>query len=173
MERIDFKNALINILQSSYNIEAPYTVANREFDFYGHFNQRNSKYLASKTLEYYAFSTYDHLFFKSVSSVSESFLKDIKDLTEEIIDIYSKVDDEHMETSLTYIIHSEEDLTPEIQKIVKKNLNYIKNFTFGLQGWAKLKLVILVPTSNEVYVNKYGNRDKTSFQNILTKILNP
>jgi Mg2+ and Co2+ transporter CorA len=173
MERLEFRNALINILQSSYTIQEPYTVANRDFDFYGHFNQRNAKYLASKKLEYYAFSTYDHLFFKSISSVSESFLKDIKDLTEEIIDVYAKVDDEHMETSLTFVIHSEEELTPEIQKIIKKNLNFIKNFTFGLQGWAKLKLVIMVPTSNEVYVNKYGNRDKASFQKILNKILNP
>lgn len=173
MEQLAFKEALKGILQSSYDIEEPHQVAGRDFDFYGRFDQRNAKYLASKKLEYYAFSTYDHLFFKSVDEITEAFLEDIRALTEEIVDFYAKVDDEHMETHLTFIIHTETPLSDPVQKMIKKRMNFIKNFSFGLQGWAKLKLVIMVPTSNEVYVNKFGNRDKKSFQKILTKILNP
>lgn len=170
MTQTNFKDNLILFLESSYTIEQPYVIEDREFEFYGHFNQRNAKFLASKKLEYYAFSTFDHLFFKYVPTVSKDFLKDLYALTEDIVDVYSKVDDEHMETSITYVIQTDEPISPEIETFVKKKMNFIKNHSFGLQGWSKLKLIILVPTSQEVYVNKFGNRDKESFQKILAKI---
>ena len=75
-----------------------------------------------------------------------------------------------METSITYVIQTDEPISAEIETFVKKKMNFIKNHSFGLQGWSKLKLIILVPTSQEVYVNKFGNRDKESFQKILAKI---
>lgn len=168
----NLKNDLIKFFQSNYNIEQPYKVNNREFDFYGHFDQRNSKYFATQKLEYYAYSIYDHLFFKNISRVTEDFLDDIYQLTENIADTYSKIDSEHMETSITYLIQSDEPVSKEVQKFIKARMNFIKNYSFGLKGWTKLKLIIMVPTSNEVYVNKFGNRDKKSFQKILTNILN-
>jgi Mg2+ and Co2+ transporter CorA len=173
MSQSNFETALINVLQSSYDIEQPYTVAGREFSFYGKFDQRNAKYLMSKQFEYYSFSVYDHLFYKEVDTVTENFLLDLKTLTEEVVDIYSKVDGEHMETSMTYIIKSNQDLSPEVNKVLKKKANFIKNFSMGLKGWSKMKVIVMVPTSNEVYVNKFGNRDKASFQKVLNTILNP
>jgi hypothetical protein len=172
MEENILKDTLIRTLESNYNIKEPYSVENRNFDFYAEFFQRSSKYLASKKFEYYAFSTYDHLFFKSVDSVSIEFLKDLYSLTENIVDSYTKVDEEHMETYITYVINSTTPLSTEIEKFVKKNTNYVKSFSFGFNGWTKLKLIILVPTSNEVYTNKFGNRDKDVFKKVLTKYLN-
>lgn len=173
MDQQTFREAIRRAFEYSYNIVEPYEVGGMTFEFYGHFNQRNAKYLASKKLEYYAFSTFDHLFFTQVDELTVPYLEQIRNLTEDIIETYTKVDDEHMETSMTFIIRTDVPPTDEVLKWIKKKSNFIKNFSFGLQGWAKLKLVVMVPTSNEVYVNKFGNRDKKSFQTILTKILNP
>ncbi|MBN2259041.1 MAG: hypothetical protein JW702_00700 [Clostridiales bacterium] len=172
MTQEKFKSTLMQTLQNNYDIEEPYSIKNFDFEFYGQFFQRNAKYLASKKLEYYSYATYDHLFYKSVEEVSTDLLKDLYSLTEEIVDFYSKVDDEHMETSITFILHTDHPVSQEVEKYVKKKMNYIKSFSFGLNGWTKLKIIILVPTSNEVVTNKFGNRDKDVFKKIITKYHN-
>jgi hypothetical protein len=140
-----------------------------DFDFYGHFYARNAKSLMSKKLEYYSFSNYDHLFYKTMPEVTLEDLKSLLEMTKGIVDFYTQVDEEHMETYITYFLIARDTPSPETLNYLKKKMNYIKNFNFGLNGWTKLKVVILVPTSKEVYTNRFGNRDKKNFQEILEK----
>ncbi|OPL07494.1 MAG: hypothetical protein AVO33_05060 [delta proteobacterium ML8_F1] len=162
-----FRDYMIKSLTNNYDIESPYSVEDWEFDFYGHFYARNSKYLMSKKLEYYSYSNYDHLFYKTMDTVTRENLEQLLAMTKRIVDFYSKIDEEHMETYITYFLIAKESPSAETVSYLKRKTNYLKNFAFGLNGWTKLKIVILVPASKEVYTNRFGNRDKKNFQEIL------
>jgi len=170
MSKDGLKNQLINALEPYYTINEPYSVKGRDFEFHANFNQRNAKYFVSKELEFYSFSIFEHLFFKRVPEVTESFLNDLVSLMKESVDEFTKPDKEHMETCITYVIQSDEPLSNEMIKNIKK-IKHVKNYLFGLKGWSKIKIIVMVPSSNEVYVNKFGIRDKKNFQNILEKFL--
>ena len=162
-----FKEELMASLANSYNLTQPYNVQGKHFEFYGQFHQRSSKYFASKKMEYYAFSSYDHIFYKSYSCVNVCDLSDLLTTGKKLILDYCQMDDEHMETSITLMLHSETLPCLETIKFIKNNMNYSKSFYWGFKGWGKLKVIILVPSSKEVITNKFAKRDEKQLLQLL------
>jgi hypothetical protein len=169
MLRETFKETLLATMEARYNIEQPYVAYDRQFEFFGTYNQRNAKYFASKKLEYYAFSNFDYVFYKSYDHITCAILDEIRTLGISAIDDYVNVDGEHMESTVTYMLYADHSPTNEVLHHLKSKSNYSKSYQLGLKGWAKLKIIILVPTSNEVYTNRYGKGDKRILMQVIEK----
>lgn len=169
MQKETFKETLISTMQARYNIQKPYVAYDKHFDFFGTYNQRNAKYFASKKIEYYAFSNFDYVFYHAYENITCEDLDEIVTLGVKSISDYVKADEEHMESTVTYMLYAEQTPTKEVLNYLKNKTNYSKTYQLGLKGWAKLKIIILVPTSNEVYTNRYGKGDKQSLMQVITK----
>lgn len=169
MLRETFKETLLATMQARYNIEQPYVAYDKQFEFFGTYNQRNAKFFASKKLEYYAFSSFDYLFYKSYEHVTCAVLDEIITLGITAIDDYVKADEEHMESTVTYILYADHSPSKEVLQDLKNKSNYSRSYQLGLKGWAKLKIIIMVPTSNEVYTNRYGKGDKRILMQVIEK----
>ena len=169
MLRDTFKETLLATMQARYNIEQPYVAYDQQFEFFGTYNQRNAKYFASKKLEYYAFSNFDYVFYKSYEHITCEVLDEIITLGMAAIDDYVKADEEHMESTVTYMLYADHIPSKEVLQDLKNKSNYSKSYQLGLKGWAKLKIIIMVPTSNEVYTNRYGKGDKRILMQVIEK----
>lgn len=172
MLRESFKETLLATMQARYNIEQPYVAYDQQFEFFGTYNQRNAKYFASKKLEYYAFSNFDYVFYKSYEHITCEVLDEIITLGMTAIDDYVKADEEHMESTVTYMLYADYIPSKEVLQDLKNKSNYSKSYQLGLKGWAKLKIIIMVPTSNEVYTNRYGKGDKRILMQVIEKFQN-
>lgn len=169
MLRETFKETLMATMHARYNIEQPYVAYDKQFDFFGAYNQRNAKYFASKKMEYYAFSNFDYVFYKAYDHITCDVLDELLALGVAAIDDYVKADEEHMESTVTYMLYADHCPSKEVLRYLKTKTNYSKSYQLGLKGWAKLKIIILVPTSNEVYTNRYGKGDKRNLMQVIEK----
>lgn len=169
MMKENFVNVLSDVLSRHYDLKLSQNVSGEAFELYGTYNQRNAKYFASKKLEYYSFANFDHILYRSYDQIQINDLIQLSAFGEKMLDTLPKPDEEHMETCVTLILFSETEPEDDVKRFIKNNCNHSKSFMWGLKGWSKLKVIIMVPSSQEVYTNRYGERDKKRFKTILKK----
>lgn len=167
MMKENFVNVLANTLSGHYDLKLPHHISGEAFELYGTYNQRNAKYFASKKLEYYSFANFDHILYRSYETIDLEELKRIVSFGEKMLESLPSPDEEHMETCVTLILYSELDPCEPVKRYLKQKSNRSKSFSWGLKGWSKLKVIIMVPSSLEVYTNRFGDRDKSRFKKIL------
>lgn len=167
MVKENFVNVLSDVLSGHYDIKKSHVVSGEAFELYGTYNQRNAKYFASKKLEYYAFANYDHILYRSYDQVQLDDLIHLSDFGRKMLDTLPSPNEEHMETCITIMIISNNEPDDDVKRFLKNKCNHSKSFSWGLKGWSKLKMIIMVPSSIEVYTNRFGERDKKRFKSIL------
>ncbi len=135
-----------------------YTFDDKEFLLYARFNQRNTRYFASKKIEIYSFSNSEHLFIQDLdSSFGADDLNDIEDFVRRnMVDIV-KPSDEHMSTVMSMVVFCD-DVEEGIKKKIKK-FKLHKEFKFGFNGWMDTKLIVVVKDKNIAFENKLAKGD--------------
>ncbi len=135
-----------------------YTYDDREFILYAKYNQRNTRYFASKKIEIYSFSNNEHIFMQNIeSSFDEKNLIDIDDFVRTNMDDIVRPHDEHMSTVISMIVFCS-GIDDNVIKQIKK-FKIHKSFKFGFNGWADTKLIVVVKGKNLAYENKFAKGD--------------
>lgn len=136
-----------------------------DFEFMAKYYQRNSKYLAVKKMEYYAFSNYEEVYYKHYATFNDQIFSEINAFITNYLNQFTPTDENHMETLLTVIVSTEDQVSNDLKKMVEK-FNPSKSILWGLKGWIKVKL-ILIDSQNNIITNKFGQNDQKKLAKLL------
>lgn len=161
-----FKEQLMKGYNSYYDTFESYECLGFNFDFMAKYYQRNSKYMAIKKMEYYAFSNYEEVYYKHYKSFNSQALSEINAFITSYLNHFSPTDEDHMETLLTVIASTDERVSSDLKKMVAK-LNPSKSILWGLKGWIKVKL-ILIDSQNDITTNKFGQNDQKKLAKLIS-----
>ncbi len=154
----DFKNNYSHMFDFYDN----YTFDNKEFLLYAEFNQRNTRYFATKKIEIYAFSNNEHIFVYDTKVFDENELLFIKGFLKKNVESILNIDDEHMSSIITFIVIADE-ISEEVQKSITK-FKYNKSFKLGFKGWVNTKLIVISKSENIAFENKLAKGDSVKLK---------
>lgn len=158
-----YKDFLVEKLRMFYDIEYDQKIDNFEFDFFARFNQRSSKYILTKKIEFYAFKNNEYFFFKKFDSCFDvTYLESLKVFLDENINEITEIDHEHMSSIVTFIFEFSGDIPEDVAKAVN-DFKYYKSFMFGLKGWVNCGLMLINPLKNEGISNKFSRKELEKF----------
>lgn len=161
-----YKSQLLNGYSRYYDTFESAESLGYHFDFAARYNQRNSKYLAVKKLEYYAFSNFEEVYYKHFESFDIEALSDMKSFVDHYLSVFQPADETHMETLLTLIVSSEKPVPEQIKRALTK-LNPSRSLKWGLKGWIKVKLV-LIDSNKQIITNKFGQMDQMKLLKLIS-----
>jgi len=147
-------------LNRYYDLEENIIVGDLSFDLIATFNQKNARYLLLKELEYYSFDTNEYILYKKIDN--EINFTGFEELLKNNIKDIITVNKNHMSSIVTILLETSLSLNDnEIKKI--KKFKFHKSFRFGLEGWANVRFIVINPTLNKGYSNKFGKKELAKF----------
>lgn len=160
---MDYINQIRGKLERYFDIFDNFELDDRVFDFYARFNQRNAKYVLTKSAEVYAFTNNEYVFYKNIpSNFNDSIFNEIYGFLNRNINEIVSIDDDHMSSSISLIFETNRELDKEIIESIKK-FKFYKSFKFGFKGWVNCKLIVIDNSSNQVYCNKIAVKSLKQF----------
>lgn len=142
-----------------FDVEENIEIGNQKFGLKGTYNQRSAKYMAVKTAEIYAFQSNEYIFLKCIKEeLTEVFFSNLKTWIAKYVDEIVEVNEEHMESTLTFIFENDRPLTIEEERRLKK-FKFYKSYRLGFRGWVNVKVFYIHPESNLIYANRRGKGD--------------
>ncbi len=161
-----FKDQLMKGYDRYYDTFESYERLGVDFDFMAKYYQRNSKYMADKKIEYYAFSNFEEVYYKHYDDFNIQALSEINLFITNYLNQFTSADKDHMETLLTVIASTGGQVPNDVKKSVER-LNPSKSIYWGLKGWIKVKL-ILIDSKNNIITNKFGHNDQKKLAKLLS-----
>jgi len=159
----NYEDFLVEKLKMFYDLNYGYEIGKFRFDFFAKFNQRSSKYIVSKKIEFYAFKNNEYFFFKKFDSGFDiKYLESLKIFLNENIHTITEIDHEHMSSIVTFIFEVNGEISDELALAVE-NFKYYKSFMFGLKGWVNCGLMLINPLKNEGISNKFSRKELDKF----------
>lgn len=160
-----FKEQLMKGYDRYYDTYESYQCLGFDFDFMAKYYQRNSKYMVVKKMEYYAFSNYEEVYYKHYETFNDQIFSKINIFINNYLNHFTPSDENHMETLLTVIVSTGDQLSSDYKKMVGR-FNTSKSILWGLKGWIKVKL-ILIDSQNNIITNKFGQNDQKKLAKLL------
>ena len=159
----NYEDFLVEKLRMFYDLNYGYEIGNFQFDFFAKFNQRSSKYIVSKKIEFYAFKNNEYFFFKKFDTCFDgNYLNSLRKFLDENIHKITEIDHEHMSSVVTFIFEVNGDI-PEDILLEVQNFKYYKSFMFGLKGWVNCGLMLINPLENQGISNKFSRKELDKF----------
>lgn len=158
--KTDYEAVLRERIATHYDIEES---VNFDYDLLASLNQRSSKYLATKNIEFYAFQNNEYILYKKLhSEFTMDEFERMQSILQNKLDEIIEVNEEHMSSVITFLYEANlpKDRTL-IQKINK--FKFYKSFKFGLKGWVNVRLIVIDPIINSGLSNRYGRGEMEKF----------
>lgn len=150
-------------LQDKFDFFDDYVVGGITFPLYGKYYMRNSRYFATKKVEIYAFTVFEHLLYYKVNGVlDDEIFNNIDSTVYDNLSTIVQPNDEHMSSVITMIVECdgiEGELETRIKKFKRK-----KTFKFGLNGWVDVKVMVIVGGEKRAVENKLAKGDAERLQ---------
>ncbi|WP_102401668.1 hypothetical protein [Haloimpatiens massiliensis] len=162
MNNVEYMRKLSERLKTYYDVSFNIILNDRKFEMLAKFNNRTSKYILMKKSEIYAFENNEYIFYKNVENLNKEDLLKIRDFIQKNIEDIVKVHEEHMSSTITFILCGNIILDKETIKAIQK-FRYYKSFFWGIKGWVNTKLIFVNPETWDIYTNKYGEEDRKKF----------
>lgn len=162
MNNTEYMVELGQRLKTHYDVSFNITLSDRKFEMLAKFNSRTSRYILMKKSEIYAFENNEYIFYKNVEKLDKEYLFNIRNFMNKNIEDIVKVHEEHMSSTITFILCGNIILDKETIKAIQK-FRYYKSFFWGIKGWVNVKLIFVNPETGDIYTNKYGEEDRKKF----------
>lgn len=124
--------------------------------FSAHFKRRDEKYLVTKTIKVWSMENDQHVYVTSLDRLVT--VQDIENFKQELLKIAQEQSPdrpEHMSTVHTGVIVTNEPVSQEVKRSVKKfrKLKFIK---YGLHGWYEIFIGVVDTQNREAYIHSKG-----------------
>ncbi|MFV0499677.1 MAG: hypothetical protein ACK5NF_06595 [Bacilli bacterium] len=146
-----------------YDIKSDQIINNTFFDLYAVSNVQNSKYMGSKKVVVYAYNNNSYIYIKKEKVITIDSIVEVLDKNVEILLNQSRDDDNHMSTHYTFVFVSDTTIDNETIKFVKKYRKQ-KSYSFGLNGWSSIGIILISLNNNTVINNKDAKRIAKAFK---------
>jgi len=149
-----------NRLSGYFSIQKHINLHGQFIDLFGTLEVQNEKYFVSKSIKLWRAENYEYVFLKALNSdLTEQTLQEfIKYLQDAIIN-FVKPHSDHMESLITGVLIVDQEPDSQLQKQIS-SFRYRKNFKLTLEGWAEIRLILVVPSTNKVVANRRGKEVK-------------
>lgn len=150
----DVLDRLLLAHQAYFDVERDHAFGGRVFDGYAELHSSASKYVLVKRAKLWETSSHEYMFFVLANVLDRQTLEDLigfmtTDALEKV-----RLEPDHMNSFLTLVIIAE-SLDEGIERMVSKT-RFRKNFTFGLKGWADLRLCVVDLSERRIITNAMG-----------------
>lgn len=138
---------LLEYYSSSFDITHPYEIGGDTYEAYAGFNVTSSKYVLYKKAELWRTYCYEHVLFRLKKQVGpEDILRFFQHVVEYMEPQLVRQGERcpqpnHMYSYMTGIFISEQGISPETAREVKK-LKFRKNYRFAVRGFSEARIVI-------------------------------
>jgi len=159
IDRIEYLTLLERRLGHLFHVQRDYSVLGESFHLYAQCEIHNERYFASKNVKLWRADNYEYTLVRCYEEMTQNHLLHLTDFLKQAVDSLVQPYEEHMTSIITGVIVLEEEPVPEIIRIVER-FNYQKSFKMGLQGWCDIRLILVVPSLNQVYCNRKAKEVK-------------
>ncbi|QZY55597.1 hypothetical protein [Crassaminicella profunda] len=142
-------------LMGHFDVERDYQYKDLQIDLYAKYHIRNEKYMATKKIPIYAFENNEYCLIKHFDELTEEKLRNFIEVLKLSVDDFIHPHSEHMSSMITGVLVTAKEENQKIPKIVRK-FKFHKSFSFGLKGWADIRLVLVHLGSGDIITNKKG-----------------
>lgn len=168
-EFVKIKNQVVKKLENNYDIEFNKRLCGKEFDLYGEYCVRNSRYIWTKKMEVYSFQNKDKIFVKYNEIFNKDLIEEFKHWLKDNLNKLVNVDKEHMSTDITFVFVLD-NVNDEIKRSMKK-FKFHKSFFMGFRGWVNAKVYVYDIQKKKLISNRYGKKDKKRMEGLInTKV---
>lgn len=164
-----FVNDLTNQYTRYFDVYRDQQIDGWPIAFYAVHHRRDERYMLSKKIKVYGIENQE-LAFTTVCESAPTLpqVQDFKQMLERQYERHIDAHEEHMSTVVYGIIVTEEDLTEDVAKEVKK-YRKLKFLKFGLHGWIEYYIIVVNPHTKRVWVHKKGEMFTKSIQQIFER----
>lgn len=156
---MDYTEKIKGKLHRYFDISDDFQFGGENFEFYAQFNQRNVRYVLTKSAEVFAFNNNEYIFYQKIDgSYTRENILDLKKFLEKHVDSIIKIDNEHMSSFITLIFETNEAIDIKIIREIEK-FKFYKSYLFGFRGWVNCKLIVIDKLTNSVFTNKLAREN--------------
>jgi serine/threonine protein phosphatase PrpC len=157
-------------LGGHFDMLLPAEYAGLAFDLAARSTIRNEAYLLFKTTVMYSFENNEYNFIKSAEFLSTELLDQLVAALEEASEILVKPGHEHMSTTFTGVLISEQPVEPALARRIERFRRH-KSYLFGLRGWSSFRLIVIDLSSGQVTSSKEAKKIAKFYLPARTRVL--
>lgn len=155
----EFMEKVLAAYQEAFDITRPFEVDGHRYDAYAAFNVTSAKYVLVEKAELWRANCYEHTFFSCCPSFGReelnAFDAEVREYIEPQIVRQGRgcMEKDHMYTFITGVFFSEEGISEELKKAVRK-FKFFKNYRFGIRGYCEARLLVFDMKNRKVAGNR-------------------
>lgn len=146
-------------LSSYYDITTHIHLHGQLIDLFAALEVHNERYFVSQRAKLWLADTYEYVFMKSFNDLDQHTFQEFLTYLQNAIAHFAKPHSDHMETLITGVLVVDQEPDTHLQARAS-SFRYRKNFKLTLEGWAEIRLILVVPSSNTVIANRRGKEVK-------------
>lgn len=152
--RQDILERLLAAHEAWFDVSRDHSFAGRMFPGYAEFHSSAERYVLTKRAKLWGANVHEYLFFVVTDVLSKAAFDDlIAFMTNEALGKV-ELNSEHMTSYLSLVIIAD-DIDDDVRCAIRKT-RFRKNFKFGLEGWADLRVAVVDVSSASVMTNAMG-----------------
>lgn len=148
-----------NRLSEYFSIQKHINLQGQVIDLFATLEVKNEKYFVSKSIKLWGAENYEYVFIKSFNDLNEQTLHEFTKYLQDAITHFVKPHSEHMESIITGVLIVDQEPDSQLEAQIS-SFRYRKNYKLTLEGWAEIRLILVIPSSNKVVANRRGKEVK-------------
>lgn len=166
-----FMEKVLSAYQEAFDITRPFDVNGHRYDAYAAFNVTSAKYVLVEKAELWRANCYEHTFFSCCPSFDRETLIRFGTEIEEYIEPQivrqgrGCMEKDHMYTFITGIFFSEEGISEEMKRAVRK-FKFFKNYRFGIRGYSEARILVFDMKNQKVAGNRAARALVKSYRKV-------
>ncbi|MDL2280539.1 hypothetical protein LJC10_01620 [Selenomonadales bacterium OttesenSCG-928-I06] len=158
MNTADYLRHIKRKLQNSFDFRDANNFPYLNLELFAEQKIVSEKYLFTKKLNIYQTKNHEFICIHIPStSLSAESITSYTDIFKKYISKDLKISENHMSTIVTFVIITEENISPEVIKETEK-AKYHKDFMLTLKGWADLAIILVDLKNKLIHSNKFGQK---------------
>lgn len=165
----EYLHEMANRYVAYYDVYRNESIGNTPLAFKAVYKRRDERYLMTKTIKVWGVENQQVVFVAaSDTPVSREFVYQFQQDMTERVNQFAGQHKEHMSTILLGVIVTDQPVSEEVKKEVKK-YRKLKWIRYGLHGWAELYLAVVDLTTGSVFSHAKGQSFTEPFQKSLSE----
>lgn len=175
MNTVDYLDRLLAKYSGTFDIYQPYVINGKEYPAYGYFFSHVEKYVLVREANMWSSDSYEHILFIETDELDEELIDEAYTLVKDYMEpILVRKGEElpapnHMYSYLTIAILSEQAISKQIQKAIKK-FKFEKGYKFNMRGFSQAHMICVSMEDECVYSNFVARKSIKAFKDTFNDV---
>lgn len=163
MKYEEYIQIVLKKFYKNFNVVEPYKIGDIVFPYAAIYKERNERYFGSKKIVLDAVENNEICLFTHRNCIHSGHFKELALHLEASVKTLVKPTWEHMSTMITCIMITDSITDVALIQRVKK-YRYGKSFLFNLNGWAKIRFILVDLSHETIYCSREGDKVKKVYE---------